>query len=148
MAFHFTLEVLLRYRQSLEDTEHLHLRARFAEQAALLHELRRTADSRLAFETAIGDALRATPVPAAEVRSSAARLTGIAHQQELLQQQLQQVRARIAQQTERYWRARQRRETLQSLRNRQVGEYRLQQRRRDQAAIDEIHLLRAHRRWA
>ncbi|HLI61846.1 MAG TPA: hypothetical protein VKV05_00505, partial [Terriglobales bacterium] len=51
----------------------------------------------------------------------------------------------IAEQAARYRQARQQREVLASLRERQWCDYRLRQRRREQAALDELHLLR--RSW-
>ncbi len=38
MAFHFTLEAVLRFRQSLEDRELLKLQSLLARRAALLNE--------------------------------------------------------------------------------------------------------------
>ena len=38
MAFHFTLEAVLRFRQSLEDGELLRLQALLARRAALLNQ--------------------------------------------------------------------------------------------------------------
>jgi flagellar FliJ protein len=145
MAFHFTLEAVLRYRQSLEEREQQRLQALLAARTKLRQEIEALGERRLARLQAVEGALEKAPVPAVEIQLVTLQLNGIERQQELLRASLQKLEADIAEQAARYRQARQQREVLESLRQGQWREYRLMQQRREQAALDEMHLLR--RSW-
>jgi flagellar biosynthesis chaperone FliJ len=66
----------------------------------------------------------------------------------LLQSRLGQMQVEIDQQTARYRQERRKREVLESLRDTQLRDYRLQQQRREQARLDEMYLLRRGREQA
>jgi len=74
-----------------------------------------------------------------------AQLHGLERQQALLESRLRTLESEIAQQTARYRQERQKREVLESLREVQWREYRIRQQRREQAMLDELHLLRRGR---
>jgi flagellar export protein FliJ len=145
MAFHFTLEAALRYRQSLEEREQLRLESLLARRAALLQELQRADEARLQVQKAMRQVLQ-TAAAAAELQFCALQLNGIARQQNVLRSQLLQLEREVDEQTARYRQERQKREVLQSLRDVQLQEYRLVQQRRQQAMLDELYLLRRARR--
>ena len=145
MAFHFTLAAVLRYRQSLEEREELRLHGLLVRRATLLQELEQSRDARLQLQTAIHRTLQQTAVAAAEIQFAMAQLHGLERQQALLESRLRTLESEIAQQTARYRQERQKREVLESLREVQWREYRIRQQRREQAMLDELHLLRRGR---
>ena len=145
MAFHFTLEAVLRYRQSLEEREQLRLQPLLVSRAVLLKQLQQAREAQLQLQTAIQRALRQAAIPAVELQLSAAQLNGIARQQELLRSRLLKLESEIAEQTARYRQERQKREVLESLREVQWRDYQVRQQRRQQAMLDEMHLLQRGR---
>ncbi|MGB7553059.1 MAG: flagellar FliJ family protein [Candidatus Korobacteraceae bacterium] len=149
MAFQFTLEAIRRYRQSLEDGERLRLESLLARRTTLLHELEQSTTAGLQLQQDLQRSLIASPIPAAEIHFSSARLDAIANRRALLQRQMEELQVAISQQMLRFQQARRQREVLDSLRDSQLREYRMQQQRRDQAQLDELHLLgRARNRRA
>jgi len=145
MAFHFTLAAVLRYRQSLEEREELRLHGLLVRRATLLRELEQSRDARLQLQTAIHRTLQQAATAAAEIQFAAAQLHGLERQLALLESRLRTLASEIAQQTARYRQERQKREVLESLREVQWREYRIRQQRREQAMLDELHLLRRGR---
>lgn len=141
MAFHFTLEAVLRLRRSLEDRELLLLQTLFARRATLTQELEQLhqADFNLKEET--GRALE-QPTPAVEIHFTMVRLQGISRRQQLVQTELRQLEIAIAEQRLRFETQRRSREVLEALRDEQWSEYRLARHRREQAQLDELHRLR------
>lgn len=142
MAFRFTLDPVLRYRQSLEEQELRRLQLALAERAQLVQKLEQAEDARRRLQSAIERAVLQAPIPAVELTFCAAKLEGIARWQESLRLSLTKLDGEIAGQRARYRAARQRREILGSLRELRLQEYRVEQQRREQAMIDELHLLR------
>ncbi len=145
MAFHFTLAAVLRYRQSLEEREELRLHGLLVRRATWSRELEQSRDARLQLRTAIHRPLQQAAIAAAEIQFAVAQLHGLEGQQALLESRLRKLESEIAQQTARYRQERQKRELLESLREVQWREYRVRQQRREQAMLDELHLLRGGR---
>jgi flagellar export protein FliJ len=141
MAFQFTLEAVRRFRQSLEDLERLRLESLLANRAALLRELEQSRDASFALQQQQQRSLMASPTPASQIHFTVARLEAMASQQKLWQHQLQELQGAVAEQMARFQQERQKRGVLDSLRDSQWREYRLQQQRREQAHLDELHLL-------
>jgi flagellar export protein FliJ len=148
MGFHFTVAAVLRYRQSLEEREELGLHGLLARRATLLQELEQARDVRHQLRTVLHRTLQQAALPAAEVQFAMAQLHGMERQQTLLQSRLLALASEISQQMARYRQARQKRQVLESLREVQWREYQGKQRRREQATLDELHLLRRGRRQA
>jgi len=142
MAFHFTLETVLRYRQSLEDREWLRLQALLARRSATLSELEQYHQLSLDMAHATAQAMLVEPTPAVEIHFATARLQAMGRQQHLLRLQLSELETAIAEQRSRFAQQRRNREVLESLRDGQWRDYQLAQRRREQAQLDELHLLR------
>jgi flagellar export protein FliJ len=142
MAFHFTLAAVLRYRQSLEEREELRLHSLLARQATLLQEVEHTRDAGLQLQNSLELALQQSAIPAVEVQFASLQRNGIERQQAVLESRRVKLASEIAQQTARYRQERQKREGLESLREMQWKDYRVRQVRREQAMLDELHLLR------
>jgi len=142
MAFHFTLEAVLRYWQSLEDQELLRLQTLLARRGALLSEVEQLRKASLHLQQETKRAMLLQPTPAVEIQFATARVNVLEHQQQLLLRQLDELQAAITEQRSRYQQQRRNREVLESLRNQQWRDYQLTQRRREQARLDELHLLR------
>jgi flagellar export protein FliJ len=142
MAFHFTLEAVLRFRQSLEDRELLRLRALLARRTALLTGLEQFRQLSLAVQRETKRAMLQRPTPAVEIHFAMARLQGLDRQQHLIREQLRELEAAVVEQRSLFQQQRRKREVLEALRDIQLRDYRLTQRRRQQAQLDELHLLR------
>ena len=145
MPFRFTLEAVLGYRRSLEDREKMRLQPLLARRAAGQEELQRVRDAQRHLQTALHQELQRAPTPAIAVQFSVACLDSMENRQTRLQSQLQQLQKEIAQQMACYQQERCKREVLESLRDAQLRDYRLTQQRREQARLDEMHLLRRGR---
>ena len=148
MPFRFSLAAVLRLRQSLEDRERLHLETLHIRRAALLREAQQTREAALQLQRSWRERLQQTSAVGAELKFFASVDSGFDQRRQQLQGALQQVEQQIAEQTRRYAEQRQKRDVLESVRESRLAEYRVQQQRREQAAIDELHLLRRHRRQA
>lgn len=148
MAFEFSLAAVLRYRQSLEERERLRLQSLHARRTALLREVHETREARAHWQTSIRQRLQQAPTPAVEVQLATACCDGLERRQQQLQAGLLQLQVEITAQARRYQEQHQKREALESLRDLRLGEYRLLQRRREQAALDELFLLRRNLKQA
>jgi flagellar export protein FliJ len=148
MAFHFTLEAVLRLRQSLEDRELLLLQSLLTRRAALRSEVEQLRQSSFNLEQEAKQAMLLRPTPAVEIHFAMARLQGLDRRQQLLREQLRQLESAIVEQRLRYRQQRRNREALEALREAQLRDYQLTQRRREQAQLDELHLLRRKQQLA
>jgi len=142
MVFRFTLEPVLRYRQSLEEQQLQRLQLLLAEREQLVQKLEQAEDARRRLQSAVERAVLQAPIPAVELTFSASKLEGIARWQEGLRLCLTKLDGEVAEQRAGYRAARQKREILESLRELRLQQYRVEQQRREQAMIDELHLLR------
>lgn len=145
MAFRFTLEAVLRYRRSLEDREQTRLQALLVRRAGLQGQLQRNRQAQLQLQHELHQELQAAPRLARELHLSVAGLRAVEQREVFLQSQMQPLQAELAAQTARYRQERRKRELLESLRDTQLGDYRRQQQRRQQAMLDELYLLRRGR---
>jgi flagellar export protein FliJ len=142
MPFQFSLAAVLRYRQNMEEQQRLRLQSLYAAQTRLLHELRQTVAARRQAQRTVWSSLQEAPMPAANVQLCAAACDGLEQRQQQLQLALQRLQAEISAQVERYQQERRHRKVLESLRDLRLHEYRVEQRHREQAATDELFLLR------
>ncbi len=142
MAFQFSLAAVLRYRQSREEQERLRLQTLHTRRAALLRDIQQTREARAHLQSSMQQRLQQALTPAIEVQFCTASCDGLDRRQQQLQMSLQQLQGEIAAQAHRYKEERQKREVLESLRDLRLSEYRLLQQRREQAALDELFLLR------
>lgn len=145
MAFHFTLEPVLRYRRSLEERERLRLQGLLARRAVAMREIERLCEARSDLRNSLQRCLEEAHVSAAEVQLCHERSSSMERIVARVRTQLEALQTEIVRQTERYDAERQRSEVLQSLRELQLRVYRQTQQRREQAMLDELHLLRRSR---
>ena len=148
MAFHFTLEPVLRFRQSLEDRELLRLQSLLTRRAALLNEQEQIQQAALDLQQETKRALQQEPTPAVEIHFAMARLHALEQRQQLIEEQLHQLQSAIAEQRSLFQQQRRNREVLETLRDAQLRDYRVMQQRREQARLDEMHLLRRKQQLA
>jgi flagellar biosynthesis chaperone FliJ len=148
MAFHFTLEAVLRLRQSLENRELLRLQSLLTRRAFLLRELEESQQLRLNLQQGTKQAMLQRPTPAVEIHFAMARLHALEWQQQIIHQQLRELEAAIVEQRSRFQQERRKRDMLESLRDAQLRDYQQMQRRREQAQLDELHLLRRKQQLA
>jgi len=148
MAFHFSLAAVLRYRQGLEERERIRLQNLHTRRAALLREAQQLRETRACLQGSLRQRLEKRLTAAVEVQFLIASCDGLHRREQQLQVSLFQVQAEIAAQAQRYREQRQGREVLESLRQARWSEYQLVQRRREQAIVDELLLLRRNRKPA
>jgi len=108
----------------------------------LRDELQQVTDARLRLRRAIERTLQQQLTPAVEIHLAQAQEHGIEMQCDALRERLRKLQEGIAEQTARYRQERQKREVLDALRQVQLRNYRMVQQRRQQAALDELYLLR------
>jgi flagellar export protein FliJ len=146
MAFHFTLDTVLRYRRSLEDHEQLRLKAMLLRRAAVLQQQELLRKARSELQTNLHHVLSQAGLSAAELQFSLIRSRDMQLSEERLNPPLRELQSEIVAQAARYQAERQRREVLESLRDVQLRNYETARTRREQSMLDELHLLRRHRR--
>jgi len=141
MAFHFPLQAVFHFRQSVEHQQELRLRAANQQVARVRHALDQ-----------IDDRIRKEQVHAAhnlEMGTTSAEVRfALSSEASLRQQRLDTERELIRwqnlrdQQQKIFQQARRERETFESLRNNQLREYQRDAARREQRQLDDLFLLR------
>jgi flagellar export protein FliJ len=144
MAFRFPLQTVLRLRRSLERQAEQFLFTIAAEIARLRTELDELDKTELQRRTSADEEFSATGAFGSSLQYI--ELCGQAAQQNraALQTQIAEAENKRAQQLQIYLKARQSREILEGLRDRQQSAYNLDASRRAQQATDETFLLRSH----
>jgi flagellar export protein FliJ len=146
MAFHFPLETLLRLRHSLERKERMTLEdlaRRIAAVKLAIAELEKERRAALALQTTgLTSGLAASEMHFAQAceasrESKHRRLTDHLVELEKLYRRQQSI----------FLEARQKREILENLRDRQEAEYRREVDRKEQQGVDDLFLMRAGRDW-
>ncbi len=144
MPFRFSLSAVLRYRESIEQREHLALESIQQEIARV--ELRiRQVEEGCAAATQNRAAELARGTRAAEVQNAYEYESALEQQLEALRALLQELKMKWRQQLASYELARRNRETLDKLREKQLDAYSREQAKREQAGLDDIFLARRGR---
>jgi flagellar export protein FliJ len=141
MSFHFRLQAILHFRQSIEHQQELRLRAANQQVARVRHMVEQIDARRqeLAAEQGRGLSLGVT---AAELRfGMQCDVELVRHKKELLQQ-LQRFQQLRDQQREILRQARKARETLEGVRDQQLRLFEQEATRREQRNQDDLFLLR------
>lgn len=141
MAFHFQLSTLLRLRESLERQELQRLQTLVAELAQVRAEI----DSiDLEVENSRREIVQQASAGISGAELHAAALSEFARLElrARLVVKLEEIEKARKEQQSRYNHARQRREILSNLRERQLSAYQHEQARRDQRQTDELFLIR------
>ena len=141
MAFHFSLESMLRLRRGRERMELLKLEAISSEQAETRTRLEQLAlnsrESRRRFQQTLAEGLAGSELQfeaVLETQWSSLRQALLVHFHELERRRQLQVQV--------YLRARQQREILENLRQRRLELYRIDEVRRAQQQLDDLFLMR------
>ena len=141
MAFRFPLEAVFHFRQSMEHQQELRLRAAnqlVARARHLLEQLdQRIKEMRTRQSRELG-----AGTTAAELRFALQCEAALQQQRQQREQELKRLEALRDQQQKIFRQARRERETIESLRNRQLGEYQRERVRREQRQLDDLFLLR------
>jgi flagellar export protein FliJ len=141
MAFHFSLETILRLRRGQERAERLKLEAIASEQARAVSQLEimteRFFESRRRFQQ-----LMVQGTSGSELQFENARSEGVAAARRALKARISELEQQRLKQVEAYTKARQSREILENLRNTKFEVYRQMLSRREQQELDALFLMR------
>jgi len=146
MAFRFTLDVLLRVRESIERQQEARLQE--ANQClALLLQRSQNLEARMTDLTASRLHELALGLSAAELQFNLLCRGVLAQEQSVLQREIARAEANRNQCRQAFQQARQQREVVDTLRHHQLLAYRREQARLEQRRLDDLFLLRrAHKR--
>jgi flagellar export protein FliJ len=141
MAFRFPLEVVFHFRQSMERQQELRLRAANQQVARVRHLLEQL-DRRMEEMRACQSQQLGAGTTAAELRFALLCEGAFEQQRREKEQELVRLQALRDQQQRIFRQARRERETIESLRSRQLREYERNQARKEQRQLDDLFLLR------
>jgi flagellar biosynthesis chaperone FliJ len=141
MAFHFSLEAILRLRRGLERMERLKLEAVASEQSLAKRELEiiteQFFESRRRFQERMGQETYAS-----ELQFEDARANRVAAAQHALKIRILELEQIWINQVQVYTKARQSREVLENLRDKKFEVYRKELLRHMQQELDDLFLMR------
>jgi flagellar export protein FliJ len=144
MSFQFPLAAVLRYRESIEQREYFAVERTQQVIARVEARIRQVEEdcSRATQDRAaeLGKGIRA-----ADVQSAYEYQSALEQQLVALRSQLQELKMKWRQQLAAYDLARRNRETLEKLREKQLGAYSREQSKREQAVMDDLFLARRGR---
>jgi flagellar export protein FliJ len=141
MAFKFPLQAVLHYRQSMERQHELRLRYANHQVAKIRHLIDLT-DERIHREQTLHVEALAAGVTSAELSFSAAAQNSLRAQRTRMEAELKRLQTLRDQQQRIFQQVRRDRETIDSLREHQLVEYKRDSARRDQRQADDLFLLR------
>ena len=141
MAFHFTLEALLRLRSTQTRQEEVRLESLSQKILLARQERDELKEQQRAYELALVNDLR-YGAEASELHLRLVGQRGLREIEHRLEQVILDLRQAWQEQEKRYLAARQREEVLQSLRERHEATYREEERRREQQLVDDLFLSR------
>jgi flagellar export protein FliJ len=141
MPFQFPLQDVLHFRQSIEHQQELRLRAANQQVARVQHLIEEADAQRQNLYVNRSQEL-SQGVSAAELQFGLLYEKDLLRQRKELEPQLAQSQQLRDQQREIFRRARQARETLESVRDRQLELYKKDAARREQRSLDDLFLLR------
>jgi len=141
MAFRFPLQAVLHFRQSLERQQETLLRAANQRVGRVRHLLEQLDQCQRQTEVLSAEELTGGTT-AAELHLSVAKQNALRDQHTALERELARLENLRDQQQRSFHHARQQREMIQSLRDRQFQEYARQESRQEQRRLDDLFLLR------
>jgi len=141
MPFHFSLQAVFHFRQSVEHQEEMLLRAANQRAARVRHLLDQLEAVIRTEEILLSERLVAGTT-SAELRFALSRAAALEEHHQVLEHELARVQELRDQRQKVFRQARQQREALESLRDRQLGEYERAASRREQRQVDDLFLLR------
>jgi flagellar export protein FliJ len=141
MAFHFSLEAVLHLRSSLEHQQELKLRAANQNVARVRHTIEQL-DGRRRELVGLQHKRLTDGTTAAEMRFELQCEAQLLRHRREAEQHLAKLEEARNQQREVFYRARQARETLEAVRDRQLSLYQKDALRREQRNLDDLFLMR------
>jgi flagellar export protein FliJ len=141
MAFRFPLQAVFHYRQSVEHQQELRLRTANQQVARARHLLDQI-DLRLRQMGASQFQHLQNGTTSAEVQFGILSETTLRQHHQLVEKELARLQNLRDQQQRIFQHARRERETFESMRDRQLHEYKLDSARREQRQLDDLFLLR------
>jgi flagellar export protein FliJ len=146
MAFHFPLQAVFHFRQSVEHQQELRLRAA-NQQVARVHHLLDQLDERIRQLKIRQSQELGVGTTSAELRFALLAEAAVHQQRQVAERELLRWQNLRDQQQKIFQQARRERETFESLRNHQLHEYQRNAARREQRQLDDLFLLgQAYRR--
>jgi len=141
MPFLFALDAVLHFRTSVEHQQELRLRS-CNQQVARVRRLLEQIDTHLSLlRTERGQQL-AAGAASSELQFDLSCEAAVRKQRDELERELAHVQRLRDQQQRVFHQARRERETIESLKDRQLREYNREAARREQRQLDDLHLLR------
>jgi flagellar export protein FliJ len=141
MAFHFSLDAVLRMRRGQERAERLKLEAILSAQAQAQARLQEVTESSFElhrqFQQRLGGGMAGS-----ELQFEAAREANATSVCSDLRTRLQELEQRRMAQVQIFYKVRQNREVLENLRLRKLNLYLIEQGRREQQELDDLFLMR------
>ena len=144
MSFRFTLAAVLKYRKNLEQREYLAL-GRVQQEIAQVEDQLSRCEDWLAEITNLRTAETVRGIASVHLQDAYHRERGLEMQRDDLQVKRRELHVKRLQCLKAYESARQKREILEELRNQQLGDYLLDQSRREQRQVDDMFLSRLRR---
>jgi len=141
MAFHFPLQALLHFRQSIEHQHELRLRAANQLVARVRHLIEQV-DARLQQLHTLQSQHLGAGTSGAELRFAVSCGENLLQQRQAMQRELVRLQALRDEQQKIFQQARRERETFESLRDRQLREYQCEAKRGEQRQQDDLFLMR------
>ena len=141
MAFHFPLQPVLHFRESVEHQQELRLRTANQQVARVRHLLEQIDARRQELQTTQAQELN-SGITAAELRFHLLCDAEVLRHRRELEKELVRLQQLREQQRETYQQARRARETLEAVRDRQALLYRKEAARREQRSLDDLFLMR------
>lgn len=141
MPFQFSLRALLRLRQTYEKRERMRLALLNAAYSRLEQEYEEARRQKRLGVEQLGNRLR-DGIFGSELRAAAAAVQQSADRQLQLREQMEAVKLQARKQTELFLEAQKERKILDSLRERELRAYELDENRREQQGIDDLFVQR------
>jgi flagellar FliJ protein len=141
MPFHFPLQTVLHYRQSMEHQQELKLRAANQQVARAQHLIEQMDLQRKELQSREMEEL-SSGISAAELQFGVLREAALLRRRREFEQQLTRVQQLRDQQREIFQRARRGRKMLESVRDQQLQLYKKDAARREQRSLDDLFLMR------
>ena len=141
MAFHFSLQPVLRLRLSLEERERLRLALIIGYLNQLNAHRQQLDEDKLQISNSLAERLK-VGLLAAELHFERARMSSIDKQKQFLLQQIAKLEQQRVAQEQAFREAQRNRKILEKLREDQYELYRLELARREQQRVDDLFGLR------
>ena len=145
MAFRFSLAAVLNLRKSIERQEYLNLERIHQEMAKVQAQIAQAEQQKFAIQQS-RDTQLTESVPSVFLQSLYEQIFALERHIDSLKVLLVELAAKKDQQLKVYTEARQKREVLESLREKQHAAYILEDNKRQQASMDDLYLARLKRK--